>query len=407
MKNRAGLWVMTLFTMAMLMLLLACGAAEESFFLGSQQSADMQYGKPEPAALKAKEAGMVMETEAMSEEGFGSDFAAREKPSAPGFDDGRGLNSNRPSLQVIDRKVISRAKLSIEVESVEPAVGQARAISESLGGFVEQLSSSGGAENPRADLTVRVPQPQFGPALARIEALGEVQSRDLGQEDVTEQFIDLAAWLKSSQREEQSLLALLERSNSVTEILTVERELARVRSTIEQTQGRLNFLERRVDLATINVSLFPPGALPTNPPIANYTLDVAHVSDRVARLKNFVAGLDGEIDQVHLMTYENEERANVSFRVFVQDFNRTVEFIEGQGRVELRELNEGINLSKDEAPRAKRPGARIEVAYVEKAFNFQPWLIIFILLFLLAMAGTSAFLMRLAYRRGRMRGSFF
>ena len=46
----------------------------------------------------------------------------------------------------------------------------------------------------------------------------------------------------------------------VSEILAIERELFRVRGEIERFQGQLNFLERRVALATITVSLFSPRA---------------------------------------------------------------------------------------------------------------------------------------------------
>ncbi|MDP6550126.1 MAG: DUF4349 domain-containing protein [Dehalococcoidia bacterium] len=109
-----------------------------------------------------------------------------------------------------------------------------RAIAENLGGFVEHLDSSGGPERQRASMTVRVPQDQFDPALVRIEALGEVQSRNEGAEDVSEQFIDLEARLKSSLREEQSLLSLLGRTGTVSEVLAIERELARVRAEVER-----------------------------------------------------------------------------------------------------------------------------------------------------------------------------
>ena len=427
MKKLVGFLLIALVTTSAL--LLACGSSDEmprlkrAILTGQQGSsgADGAFGAAD-GSLESEE--YLRESLALSpsplargisavEDTFrNNNAAATPAPRAPRpqmpanvpgpeGSDGSGKNT----LQTVGRKVISIARVSIEVEAVEPSVGQIRAIAESVGGFVEQLSSSGGSENPRAELTVRVPQDQFEPALGRIEGLGDVESRNLGSEDVTEQFIDLSARLRSSKREEESLLALLERSSTVTEILTVERELARVRSDIERAQGQLNFLERRVDLATIHVSLFPPGARPTNPPVASYRLDVSDVSERVARLKDFVAGLGGEIDQVYLATYEHEERAEVAFRVFVQDFDRTAEFIEDQGDVRFRELREGIN-PKEGAPRAKRPNARVEVTYMDRPFSVN-WLApVIIIVVVLALAGVVAYLMRLTYRRGRTRGSF-
>ena len=434
MKKLVGFLLIALVTTSAL--LLACGSSDEMPRLERAILTGQQGSSGADGAFGA--AGGAMESEeylkesmglspsplaqgiASVEDFFGNDNAApkarpaamstpTQAPRAPRSQMPANMpaseGSGKDALQTVGRKVISIARVSIEVEAVEPSVGQIRVIAESVGGFVEQLSSSGGSENPRAELTVRVPQDQFEPALGRIEGLGDVESRNLGSEDVTEQFIDLSARLRSSKREEESLLALLERSSTVTEILTVERELARVRSDIERAQGQLNFLERRVDLATIHVSLFPPGARPTNPPVASYRLDVSDVSERVARLKGFVAGLGGEIDQVYLATYEHEERAEVAFRVFVQDFDRTAEFIEDQGDVRFRELREGIN-PKEGAPRAKRPNARVEVTYMDRPFSVN-WLApVIIIVVVLALAGVVAYLMRLTYRRGRTRGSF-
>ena len=82
-----------------------------------------------------------------------------------------------------------------------------------------------------------MPQAQFSPAVDRIESVGKVRSKNLGSEDVSERFIDLQARLKSSLREEESLLSLLGRTTTVSEVLAIERELTRVRSSIERFQG--------------------------------------------------------------------------------------------------------------------------------------------------------------------------
>ena len=408
-----------------LLLAAACGAAEERS--GSEQG----FNAAAEREIIGQEFGgavgsAVMPQAAMARDDdgggdfFDADTAAMATPApmpaampaaemvetmAADGGDGGSQGSRRETSQAIDRKIIATASLTVEADSVERATALARGIAENLGGFVAQLSSSGGAQSPRADLTIRVPQPQFFPALERIEALGEIQSRNLGREDVTERYIDLSARWKSAEREEQSLLNLLGRSNSVAEILSVERELARVRAEVERLQGQLNFLERQVDLASIHLTLLPPGSMPTNPPIANFTLGVSNVADRVAQLKTFVAGLEGEIDEVYLSTSERGERAEVTFRVYAQDFDRTTAFVTDQGRLTYRELREAINQS--DATQARRPDARIVVSYVDAAFNFQPWLLAGILAAAAALAGGVALLTRFAYRRGRIRGRFF
>ena len=280
-----------------------------------------------------------------------------------GISDG-GDGAATSTLQTTQRRVISTASLSIEVELVESAIDQVRTIAESVGGFVEHLSSFGNGEDQQANMTLRVPQEQFTNAVERIEDLGEVQNRNLGSEDVSEQFIDLEARLKSALRQEESLLSLLERANVVGEILTIERELTRIRSEIERVQGRLNFLERRVDLATISVSLFPPGKRLPQPPAANMTIEESKVSDRVSAVKNLIDTLDGEIDQVFLSTSNGQERADITFRVFPKDFAQAVTFLEGQGSIISKEIREGSTF-KNEGETPKEPNARIAITYLE------------------------------------------
>ena len=219
----------------MLLFLLACGS--------------------EPEVAESSETAAAMSVTGQSNSAAVDEASVFRTPATPSFaaaEGGVGRVAPGLALQTVQRKVISSATLSIKVKVVEEAVPQIRTIAEGMGGFVEQLSSSGSAGRQRASITIRVPQDQFFTALERIEALGEVQSKNLGSEDVSEQFIDLEARLKSSLREEESLLSLLGRSGTVSEVLAIERELARVRSEIERFQGQLNFLERRVALATIH-----------------------------------------------------------------------------------------------------------------------------------------------------------
>ncbi|MFQ5762435.1 MAG: DUF4349 domain-containing protein [Candidatus Bathyarchaeia archaeon] len=163
------------------------------------------------------------------------------------------------ALEMVNRKIIYFAYLNMEVDDVAHALNQIRAAAESYQGFVEQMSTSAQGERRFGTVTVRIPQQNFNNALERIEKLGKVTNMDVRAEDVSEQFIDLQARLKNAQNAEQRLLTILSKAEKVGEILEVERELARVRQQIEQLEGQLQFLDRRVELATITVNLQEPG----------------------------------------------------------------------------------------------------------------------------------------------------
>ena len=267
-------------------------------------------------------------------------------------------------LQTAERKVISSASLTVQVEEVQQALAEVRLIAESLGGFVEQLSSSGRPEQQRATVTIRVAQDQFLSAVDRISSLGELQGQSLGSEDVSERFIDLKARLKSSLREEESLLSLLQRAGTVSEILTIERELSRVRSEIERLQGQLNFLERRVDLATVTVTLVPPEEVVGEPPFAALAVEVSDVVTSVEQLKALVSGKKGELDSVLVTLRDGRASAQISLRVFASDFNHVLDTLESEGEVLRKELREGKPAGPDAEP-PKKPDARIDLSFAE------------------------------------------
>jgi len=309
------------------------------------------------------------------------------------------------TLQTNQRRIISNASVSIEVETVEAAIDQVRSIAEGLGGLVEHLSSFGSDGNQQANMTLRVPQDQFFTAVDRIEELGKVRARNLGSEDVSEQFIDLEARLKSSLREEESLLSLLERANQISETLSIERELSRVRADIERVQGQLNFLERRVDLATISVSLFRPGSRLPEPPSAIMVIEESNVSDRVSEVKNLTATLNGEIDQVLLSTKDGRERADISLRVFPQDFEQVMNVLESQGKIVSRNVREGFTSARTEYVPPENPNSRIEVSFTEPVSSSYLWLQILIALALVGIILAVAFY--LTFRAGRNRTDRF
>ena len=240
------------------------------------------------------------------------------------------------------RQIVSNASVSMEVDEVESAVTDVRSIAEGHGGFVERLSISGGASARRADLTIRVPQEQFLDAVENIAELGGVREMNLGRDDVTDQFIDLEARLKGAQSEEASLLALLAQAPDIEHVLTIERELSRVRSEIERLQGQLNHLQQLTNLATIRVSLFPPEERLHLPPSAHLSIEAERVSGLVNQIRKMIEPSGGELERVLITTHEEGESADVWLSVDPQDFSKIMAFLEGSGKVVYKEVEEGI-----------------------------------------------------------------
>lgn len=169
------------------------------------------------------------------------------------------------ALQVAfaQRKVIRTADLAIVVEDTQAAMARLRAIATTYGGYVAEANVWQVKENLlRGTVTLRVDASQFDEVLDRIREIAlEVQRENIGSQDVTEEYVDLQARLRNLEATEQELLALLkevrERTHSADEVLQVYQTLTRIREEIERIKGRMQYLENRVQLATITVELIP------------------------------------------------------------------------------------------------------------------------------------------------------
>ena len=160
--------------------------------------------------------------------------------------------------QTVDRQVIKRASLQVETPAgqFDDASRQVMFIVEAAGGFIQDSSVFTDADQKRtANFAVRVPADTFTKTLTQIEALGKVQGRSMGTQDVTDQFIDLEANISSREVQQARLRELLSKAKTVDEVLRIENELNRLRYEIDSMKGRIRYLQNAVVMSSINLSL--------------------------------------------------------------------------------------------------------------------------------------------------------
>ena len=270
-----------------------------------------------------------------------------------------------------ERQVISQASLTVEVEDVGTAITELRAFVESAGGFIEHVSTTDGPQPGRGSATIRVPAEQFNHTIDRIEAFGEVLGQSLGQTDVTGDAIDLAAQLRSERSAEASLLKLLDRAVSVSDVLTVERELGRVRANVERLQGQLDFIERSVALATITVTFALPPDPTASAPSASLRIEVRDVERSVRRIRDLVDQAGGTMGQVvTVSTQQDGQEAFLSFLVPASAFDSVLTSLVGDGVVLHQEVRSDGRLPKDKPDEDAQARITTELQSPEEA---NPW----------------------------------
>lgn len=163
---------------------------------------------------------------------------------------------------VRSRKLIRRLDVHLVVKDTEAAAQRLRELAASLGGFVSDLNANRSRGVLHYRMTLRVPAERLDRAREEIRALAvRVEREQMSTEDVTDQYVDLDAQMRSLQVTEAELRELLaesrERSRKVGEVMEIYREMTGVRTQIEQIQGQLNTLQGMVSLSTIQLTLEP------------------------------------------------------------------------------------------------------------------------------------------------------
>jgi len=173
---------------------------------------------------------------------------------------------NDEETSAVDRKIIRNADLTMEVRSTTDAQHRIVSIAETHGGFVvtSEAKQRDNVEPAKRTidikLVIRVPENQFGATLDQVRGLGNGTPKEekVTGQDVTEEFIDLEARIKTQKALEAQFLLIMRQAGKISDALEVQSQLADVRTEIEKLEGRKRFLENRSSLATITVNLETP-----------------------------------------------------------------------------------------------------------------------------------------------------
>jgi Domain of unknown function (DUF4349) len=156
--------------------------------------------------------------------------------------------------------VIRTGQTSVEVDSLERAVSQVRLLAARVGGYVANTTmQTGGGQLRSANLEVKIPADRFDDGLGGLAALGKLESVNVNAEDVGEEFTDVTARMGNARRLEARLIELLAtRTGKLTDVLDVEKELARVREEVDRYEGRLRYLRAHAALSTLSIYVHEP-----------------------------------------------------------------------------------------------------------------------------------------------------
>ena len=166
-------------------------------------------------------------------------------------------SQNEDDANIIDRKIIKNGDVEFETSNIQSTRRQVLKEALKLNAYIandEEFKYNGRITNA---ISLRVPSKKFEALLtATTEGVEKFDRKEIRAQDVTEEFIDLEARIKSKVELEIRYFELLNKAKNVKEMLEIETQLGELRTEIESMQGRLRYMKNSISYSTLNIKFY-------------------------------------------------------------------------------------------------------------------------------------------------------
>jgi uncharacterized protein DUF4349 len=239
---------------------LGCGLGSpgSSSSSGSADRRPSQAARPAPATPGQTASGQAQSGQAQAAPGGRSGSAPASSPGVNPAQLPQGTRVQRSGQLTLQ---VTHGRLDQTIDRVLSLVG-------AEGGFVAGVGPQPADADPGArtgQITFQVPTERFDEALVALRGLGQVRRFAVSGTDVSSQYVDLRSRLASAEAQRDAYLALLNRAQSIQDIVTLQNQLAPIVAQIDQLEGQIDSLNRTTTYGTITATIDEAPAPGTSP----------------------------------------------------------------------------------------------------------------------------------------------
>jgi hypothetical protein len=165
--------------------------------------------------------------------------------------------TEQKSEETIERKLIKEGRVEFETDNLNSTRKTIFEAVSQYKGYVfsdQEYKSPGRQSNT---VVIRVPSGNFDNLLKdATQGVEKFESKEINVKDVTEEFLDVQARLKTKKELENRFIDILKQAKNVSEILEIEKQIGQLRADIESIEGRLKYLQDRVSFSTLTMTFY-------------------------------------------------------------------------------------------------------------------------------------------------------
>lgn len=152
------------------------------------------------------------------------------------------------------QKLIKNYSFSFETTEFDNSMNFIREQVTKYQGYIEN-SDTYGSSRKSANMTIRIPEKQAEAFLNETGKIGEMIQKSESSEDITLKYYDTKARLESLQTQHERLLELLEKAESLEDVVALETHLSEVEYQIDSYGSQLKVYDNLVNYVTISINL--------------------------------------------------------------------------------------------------------------------------------------------------------
>lgn len=168
--------------------------------------------------------------------------------------------STGASEAVSQDKIIKNYTLDVETQNFDQLIKDINAQIKDLGGYVESSSISGKSYYDNnitriGNIVARIPSKKADDFVSTVDETANVTNNQSTTENVTLQYVDIQSRVKALKTEEDRLYVILEKTEDLDSVITLESRLSDIRYELQNYESQLRVYDNQVEYSTVTMNI--------------------------------------------------------------------------------------------------------------------------------------------------------
>ncbi len=194
----------------------------------------------------------IGETTQTTDRGVSGALTPSESAPAPSTPNAGSGTSTQTVYQTKEGSIT----LKVPEATLEMKLADVKAMLANNGATIQDIRYYESDSRKEYDVTIKVDPSKFDAITSKLADYGAVKDLSVSIADVTKQYQDLDTQINNSKIELDRLTSLYNRTDNISDLLDIEREITRVETNLDMLKGEKQYLVSRIEKATITIVIY-------------------------------------------------------------------------------------------------------------------------------------------------------